>query len=223
MRLPDASSAWYAAKAPVRKAPRRSPRSTWRRTLALLKLDRDLGLKPIDLVTSPPDTRAEYYTWGYPHAVNEMIDTWTRIGGGQSGGATTLGSGVPRGRAVERAVRGAKLPDQGHGDPAADHNGPARPVRARRSWTANGRVVGIVDGGLLGGWRGINWSISALHYLPGLPASATGPRPSVPNGRRSTARSQRMKPRRSPIRPRPERAQLPPESSCWCASFAWPT
>ena len=44
-----------------------------------------------------------------------------------------------------------------------------------------GRVVAIADGGLLDGWRGVNWSIPAYYYLPAL-AESRDPIPDASSG-----------------------------------------
>lgn len=138
--------------------------------LALLALAEDIGLTPLESVTSLPDTRGEYFTWGYPHAVAESTDTRTFFAGGQKGGLTTLreaftgvdqleelfdGQNYPQERTAILRVTTTLQPGQS-GAPILDRDG---------------RVVAIADGGLLDGWKGINWSIPAHVYLPDLPHS----------------------------------------------------
>ena len=138
--------------------------------LALLELAENIGLTPLQHVTTLPDTRGEYFTWGYPHAIAESTDTRTHFAGGQKGGLTTLreafsgvdqleelfdGQNYPQDRTTILRVTTTLQPGQS-GAPILDRNG---------------RVVAIADGGLLDGWKGINWSIPAHVYLPDLPNS----------------------------------------------------
>lgn len=138
--------------------------------LALLKLERDLGLDPIKHITSPPNTREQFYTWGYPHGVGEMIDLRTEFAGGLKGGVTTLEDAFGGVKDLNQLFSGQNYPQKstsilrvtttiqpGHsGAPILD---------------SQGRVVAIADGGLLDGVKGINWSIPAHLYLTGLPSS----------------------------------------------------
>lgn len=137
--------------------------------LALLQLEDDMGLPPVPAATEPPNTRGNFIAWGYPHAAEEMIDLKVQFGGGLKGGVTTIGSAFAS-RELNELFRTQSYPGRdtkilrvtttiqpGHsGAPIFDENG---------------GVVAIADGGLLGGWRTINWSIPAHVYLPGLPES----------------------------------------------------
>lgn len=138
--------------------------------LALLKLERNLELVPVKNVTLQPNLRERFMIWGYPHAVNEMIETPITFGAGRKGGVTTLsgayagvdglaelfaGQGYPREDTSILRVTTTLQPGQS-GAPIFD---------------LEGRVVAMADGGLLGGWKGINWSIPAHVYLPRLLAS----------------------------------------------------
>ncbi|WP_138464522.1 serine protease [Poseidonocella sp. HB161398] len=137
--------------------------------LALLDLEDDLGLQPVPFAGDAPDLRGLHYAWGYPLAAAQLIDLRVDFAGGLEGGTTTLGRAFSSGD-LAKLFLGQDYPTRdteilrvtttlqpGHsGAPIFD---------------AGGRVVAIADGGLLGGWRGINWSIPAHVYLPGLPAS----------------------------------------------------
>jgi len=137
--------------------------------LALLKLTRALDLVPLKHATSEPNTSDQFTTVGYPHSVNQMIDVRTEFAGGLKGGMTTLNAfnavdgqddlfaGVPYPKTSVSIFRVTTLLQPGQsGAPILDKSG---------------RVVAIADGGLLDGWRGLNWSIPAHKYLPGLPDS----------------------------------------------------
>jgi Trypsin-like peptidase domain len=138
--------------------------------LALLSLKDDLGVPALDYAPDEPNTRAPYVVWGYPHGVPRMRDDEVRMSGGLSGGVTTLdqayggekelaamlaGQDFPRADTAVLAIPSLLQPGQS-GAPIFD---------------SQGRVVAIADGGLLGGWRGLNWGIPAYLYLPGLPTS----------------------------------------------------
>jgi hypothetical protein len=134
--------------------------------LALLQLERDLGLAPIQHLKDAPDPRGKFFTWGYPQGVREMTDVSTEFAGGLKRGVTTL-------EAAYTGVEGSEalLAGQSPKKTASilrvtttlqpGHSG--APILDRE-----GRVVAIADGGLLGGYRTVNWSIPAHLYLPGL-------------------------------------------------------
>jgi hypothetical protein len=137
--------------------------------LALIRLAADLGLIAVPLAKNPPDTRATHFVWGYPLAAESLIDLRVEFAGGLEGGVTTLGSAFSSGD-LSKLFR--------------DQSYPNRETRILRVTTTiqpghsgapifdtEGRVVAIADGGLLGGWRGINWSIPAHVYLADLPVS----------------------------------------------------
>ncbi|WP_373635461.1 serine protease [Yoonia sp. SS1-5] len=134
--------------------------------LALIQLQDDMGLPAVTHVTEQPNTRDPHVVWGYPLSAREMIDKSVEFAGGLSGGTTTLG------RAFSSRDLSQLFRDQDY--PTADtqilrvtstiqpgHSG--API-----FDEEGRVVAIADGGLLGGWRGINWSIPAHIYLTDL-------------------------------------------------------
>ena len=137
--------------------------------LALIRVSDDLGLVPVPFAESAPDTRGTHYVWGYPLAAESMIELRVDFAGGLEGGVTTLGSAFSS-NDLAKLFREQSYPNRetqilrvtttiqpGHsGAPIFD---------------VEGRVVAIADGGLLGGWRGINWSIPAHVYLAGLPTS----------------------------------------------------
>jgi hypothetical protein len=138
--------------------------------LALLKLQRGLGLDPIKHITSPPNLREQFYTWGYPHGVRELIELRTEFAGGLKGGMTTLDEAFCGVKGLDELFAGQSYPKGGTSilrvttTIQPGHSG--APIL-----DLQGRVVAIADGGLLDGWRGLNWSIPAYQYLPGLPSS----------------------------------------------------
>ncbi len=138
--------------------------------LALLELAENIGLTPLQHVTSLPDPRGEYFTWGYPHAIAESTDTRTFFAGGQKGGLTTLREAFTGVDQLEELFDGQNYPQEGTSilrvTTTLQPGQSGAPILDR-----DGRVVAIADGGLLDGWKGINWSIPAHVYLPELPNS----------------------------------------------------
>jgi hypothetical protein len=141
--------------------------------LALLALDDDLGLAPVSFAPEGPDTTAEHVTMGYPLAAEQMIRLDVEFGGGLRGDVTTLGAAFASDE-LETLFRDQPYPTRDtsilrvNSTIQPGHSG--API-----FDATGAVVAIVDGGLLGGWRTINWSIPAHLYLPGLLASEDPP------------------------------------------------
>ncbi|MDU9006832.1 S1 family peptidase [Sedimentitalea todarodis] len=137
--------------------------------LAYLKLNNDIGLQPAEVVSELTTTRGDYFTWGYPHGILESFGAQTHFASGQKGGLTTLlalrgveqleglfkGQHYPRKDTSILRVTSTLQPGQS-GAPIINDQG---------------LVVAIADGGLLGGFKGINWSIPAFKYLDGLPYS----------------------------------------------------
>lgn len=132
--------------------------------LALLQLDRDLGLTALRYAPELPDTRANHFIWGYPLAAEEMTDLKIEFGGGLKRGLTTLGAAFSS-KELDLLVRGQAYPSRRtqilrvNSIIQPGHSG--APIFDR-----NGNIVAIADGGLLGGFRTLNWSIPAQVYLP---------------------------------------------------------
>ncbi len=141
--------------------------------LALLALDDDLGLKPVSFAPDPPDVTADHVTMGYPLAAEQMIRMGIEFGGGLRSDVTTLGDAFASAE-LETLFRDQPYPTRDtsilrvNSTIQPGHSG--API-----FDASGAVVAIVDGGLLGGWRTINWSIPAHLYLPDLLASEDPP------------------------------------------------
>ncbi|MEA3274025.1 MAG: serine protease [Pseudomonadota bacterium] len=138
--------------------------------LALLELGKDLGLSPLKHVSTAPGLRDEFYIWGYPFAAKEMIEKPIAFAGGlKRDGVTTLGSSFQH-NDLKDLFRGQKYPTRNTkilritSTIQPGHSG--APIFDRQ-----GKVVAVADGGLLGGYRGINWSIPAHIYLSKLPNS----------------------------------------------------
>jgi hypothetical protein len=138
--------------------------------LALLSLAKSLDVPPLNYDPDQPDTRARYFVWGYPHGVPQMRDDEVRMSGGLSGGVTTLDEAYGGEKELDAMLAGQDFP-------RADTSVLAIPTLLQPGQSgapimdSQGRVVAIADGGLLGGWRGLNWGIPAYVYLPRLPDS----------------------------------------------------
>lgn len=137
--------------------------------LALVRLSEDMGVPALALAEDVPDADLPHFVWGYPMAAAKMTRDEVRFAIGLSGILTTLGGAYSHADLQQlyssqdyptretQIFRVASLLQHGQsGAPILD---------------AEGRLVAIADGGLLGGWRGMNWSIPAHVYLPGLPDS----------------------------------------------------
>lgn len=137
--------------------------------LALIKLEQELGLAPVSYAEEPPDLGGNHLVWGYPLAAEQMIGLKIEFALGLNRDVMTLG------RAFSSSDLTKLFRNQDY---------PTRDTQILRVTTTiqpghsgapifdgQGRLVAIADGGLLGGWRGINWSIPAHIYLPDLPDS----------------------------------------------------
>ncbi len=139
--------------------------------LALLRLEDDMGLAPIAHQQEEPNTRDSYYIWGYPLVEEEMSGKRLEFADGYKGGVTSLGTAFASKQLDDlfatqsyptedtQILRVASTIQPGHS---------GAPILS----TLDGRVVAIADGGLLDGWRGINWSIPAHIYLAQLKTSS---------------------------------------------------
>ncbi len=142
--------------------------------LALLQLERAIGLRPLAHAASLPDMERERFTViGYPQGIRTLDTDTVRFTPGVRGWTTTLdvfdslqgkvdlfaGISHPLKSATIFRVKSLLQPGQS-GAPIVD---------------SQGRVVAIVSGGMLDGDRGLNWSIPAHVYLPKLPDSPNPP------------------------------------------------
>jgi hypothetical protein len=136
--------------------------------LALLRLERDLGLTPLTHAGVDSNDTSAHFVWGYPHDVAEMTRHQVQIVGGLNS-APTLSSIFKNDSQLKQTV-GAQ------GYPQLD----SRIVRVEKIQPGHsgaplvnkaGQVVGIGDGGLRDGLGGLNWAIPASVYLPALPDS----------------------------------------------------
>lgn len=138
--------------------------------LALLQLEDDLGLEPVPHVEAEPaDLASTFMTWGYPLVHKRVIGHRVEFGLGFEEHVTTIGQAFAGDEVRElfkkqaypgkhtKILRITSTIQPGHsGAPIFDERG---------------HVVAIADGGLLGGFKGVNWSIPAHIYLVSLPHS----------------------------------------------------
>lgn len=137
--------------------------------LALLRLDEALGVPPLSIAGVSPNSREEFYIWGYPRDVAKMSGDHIRF--------TRSLSGTPTLKYIFKTVRQYKKIVGSQGYPGINaqilrisstiqpgHSG--APIMNKK-----GKVVGIGDGGLRQGLSRINWAIPAMTYLPTLPHS----------------------------------------------------
>ena len=133
--------------------------------LALLKLERDLGLTPLNHAAADANDSADHFVWGYPHDVAEMTRHRVQIVGGLNA--------APRLSSIFRSDSQLKRTLGAQGYPQLD----SRIIRVDKIQpghsgaplvNAAGEVIGIGDGGLRDGLGGLNWAVPAAEYLPRL-------------------------------------------------------
>ena len=136
--------------------------------LAILELNRDIGLIPVALHPGPVNPRGDFYSWGHPDGVRQMRGAETNLGITVDNTATSTLKSAHAGTGRLDTL----FADDGQNYPGED----ARilivtsPIVSGQSGSpildTSGRVVGIVDGTIRNGVVGMNWAISALDYLP---------------------------------------------------------
>lgn len=147
--------------------------------LALLELSRDLQLAPLAHAPSAPKLDEDFYVWGYPRAIPSMLGKKISFARGLKKEATLGSSFFKSPDELEKLLKGQQYPQWGTkilrvgSTIQPGHSG--APILDRQ-----GQVVAVADGGLFNGTAGINWSIPAAAYLPGL-AGSKDPVPSAPS------------------------------------------
>ena len=139
--------------------------------LALLELERDLGLQPLMHAETLPTREDEFTIWGYPRAIPSLLGNDLEFALGLTF-ETTLGSAFFQSPdELSDTLEGQSYPTwdtkilRVHSPLQPGHSG--APIVDE-----SGAVVAIADGGLFNGVAGINWSIPAATYLPGLEQSS---------------------------------------------------
>lgn len=136
--------------------------------LALLRLDSDLKLVPLQLQEADPNSMGEYYVWGFPHSVFTM-----------QGDDIRLSRSLEETPTLNNILTGNKLKDelktQGYPLPGARILRISSTIQPGHSgapiMTKTGTVIGIADGGLRDGTARINWAMPASYYVPKLTGS----------------------------------------------------
>jgi hypothetical protein len=131
--------------------------------LALLKLDSDLGLVPLKLEPVNPNAARRFTIWGFPHAVFKMQDHEIR-----------LSRSLEEKPILDHLINGDKLKyeleKQKYPSPNANILKISSIIQPGQSgaplFTAEGKVVGVADGGLRGGTALLNWAMPAYTYVP---------------------------------------------------------
>ena len=146
--------------------------------LALLKIDTDLGLVPLQTGTVDHNSRETFRVIGYPHNIPTMVADDIKF--------STSFSGQP---ILSHLIQGTELETvlikQGYPLPQTYIYRLSSTIQPGHSGAPivrdNGVVVGMADGGLKKGTARINWAIPAHHYIGQLSQS----RDTIP---RSTSR-----------------------------------
>ena len=133
--------------------------------LALLRLKSDLGLTPLSVISANPNSRSEYFVWGFPQGVYTIQGDDIRF-------SRSL-EAIPT---LNSILTGDKLKDdlktQGYPLPQARILRISSTIQPGHSGapilTTDGKVIGIADGGLRGGTARINWAMPADYYVPKL-------------------------------------------------------
>ncbi|KAF0203424.1 MAG: trypsin-like protein serine protease DegP-like [Bacteroidetes bacterium] len=133
--------------------------------LALLRLDADLGLKPLALADVSPNAGKSYTIWGFPHAVYKILDTEVRLS--RSLEASPVLNDIIHGDDLKYQLEKQKYPSTN-----ARILKIASPIQPGQSGapllTSDGKVIGVADGGLRGGTALLNWGMPAAYYVPKL-------------------------------------------------------
>lgn len=140
--------------------------------LALLNLDKSLGVAPARAATQAPDIGGRFDIVGYPWGVDAGKSDPVTFSTGLSGAVITLDSAygaVPEMRAMFDSK------EQPYPAPSALILRIGSPLQPGHSgapiFDSKGQVAAIADGGLFKGYAGMNWSLPAHVYLPRLQTS----------------------------------------------------
>jgi hypothetical protein len=133
--------------------------------LALLKLDADLGLIPLDLQDADPNSTKEYSIWGFPHGIFAMSGDDIRFS--RSLASTPTLNSIINGNDLKFT-----LEKQGYPWPKAQILRISSTIQPGHSGapilTSTGKVIGVADGGLREGTARLNWAMPASNYVPRL-------------------------------------------------------
>jgi hypothetical protein len=131
--------------------------------LALLMLDKDLGLIPLEIQDADPNSKAEFNIWGFPHGIESMSGEDIRF-------SRSLTSVPTLNNIISGNELKFKLEKQGYPSPRANILRISSTIQPGHSgapiMTNNGKVVAIADGGLREGIARLNWAMPATKYVP---------------------------------------------------------
>ena len=131
--------------------------------LALLVLDADLGLVPLDLQDADPNSKNEFSVWGFPHGIDDMSGDDIRF-------SRSLTSSPTLNSIINGNDLKFTLEKQGYPLPKANILRISSTIQPGHSgapiFADNGKVVGIADGGLREGTARLNWAMPASKYVP---------------------------------------------------------
>lgn len=133
--------------------------------LALLRLDSDLGLKPLALAEVSPNAGKSYTIWGFPHAVYKILDTEVRLS--RSLEASPVLNDIIQGDELKYQIEKQKYPSANAR--ILKIGSTIQPGQSGAPlFTSDGKVIGVADGGLRGGASLLNWGMPAAYYVPRL-------------------------------------------------------
>jgi hypothetical protein len=141
--------------------------------LALLKLDKEIGLKPLTLDKVDPNSTSDFWIWGYPHGIPTMI-----------GGDIKFMGSIQDEPILNDVLQNEKLKKD-----LEKQNYPQMKTQILRPnfitpghsgapiFNSSGKVIGIGGGGLREGAARLNWAFPASLYVPLLFSSNERPFP----------------------------------------------
>ena len=131
--------------------------------LALLRLDADLALVPLNLEKADPNSKTEYSIWGFPQGVYSIQGDDIRLSRSLEAHPTL--NSILTGNDLKHDLK-----MQGYPLPEAKIFRVSSIIQPGHSGapilTSTGKVIGVADGGLRSGTARINWAMPAAFYVP---------------------------------------------------------
>jgi len=133
--------------------------------LALLELTSDLGLIPLTLADVDPNSKNEYYIWGFPHGIFQMAGDDIRF-------SRSLGTLPTLNSLINKTDFKFTLEQQKYPWPKSQILRVSSTIQPGHSgapiFLGTGQVIGVADGGLREGSARLNWAFPASVYVPKL-------------------------------------------------------
>ncbi len=133
--------------------------------LALLELSSDLGLIPLILADVDPNSKNEYYIWGFPHGIFQMAGDDIRF-------SRSLGTPPTLNSLINKTDFKFTLEQQKYPWPKSQILRVSSTIQPGHSGApilvSTGQVIGVADGGLREGSARLNWAFPASLYVPKL-------------------------------------------------------